>query len=333
MRGPVGRAHVAALVAIPIATAFLSACGRDPGSPDGAPTPPPFHAADVRPVVIESGGSELPQVLDSLRVLSDLRGELVARCLDDAGMPQALQAIAWSEPSDPRYLSGPLRIVPIDLGPSTPDEARTYGLVGSTLPIDPDRAGYVVSRDVAFDRASKRCTATVEKAVPALGPLQVESAELQDAVRDQFVQLLLAPLQQLVLDRYRCVQKAGFPALDPRAAAEAEDWESVLSSVGLEPGRTTRASDDSSSVGPGEVRAFPPATVPTYTPTAGEVELALTFVECGSQLKVTEQLESLSKDARIRLAEQYAGQASKLSEDLQRTAAQVSRYREQVNAS
>lgn len=325
---PAGRVRWPRLVALPMLTCLATACGNEANSPSGTPS---FDARSVAAVEVPTSGSALVEVLDAARALSDVRGDLVARCLNAKGMPQALEAIAWSDDVDPRYVSSPLRIVPIDLGPSTKEEARRYGLVGSTIPIDADRAGYVVSRDDEFDRAADQCTSKVEEGVPLLDPVHERSVALQNQVRDEFVEQILDPLKEMVQARYRCIRDAGFPRLKPRVAAEAEDWASVLEQVGLETGEFEERAEAASSVKPGEVRAFPPAEEREYRADAGEVELAITFVECGDRMQFTEKLDTVSERARDRLSRLHSEAATRLSRDLERLSRQVRQYREQVD--
>lgn len=325
---PAGRVRWQGWAAVPLIASCLAACGgADAGPPSGIPS---VDARSVAPLEVRTPGEDLADVLDAAHVLSDVRGDLMARCLHAEGRPQALEAIALSEEVDPLYVSSPLRVVPIDLGPSTTQEARRYGLVGSTIPIDADRAGFVVSRDEDFDRAAEQCASQVQKGVPLLDPVHERSVALQNKVRDEFVEEILDPLKNMIWTRYRCVRDAGYPTLDPRMAAEAEDWEEVLSQVGLDAGKFEEQPDPAESVKPGEVRAFPPRAEREYRPGSGEVELAIRFVECGDSMHFNKKLSTVSGRARVRLARSHSDAATRLSSDLERLSRQVRQYRKQV---
>lgn len=274
-----------------------------------------------------TGRSDLDSVLTDIAVLARLRGVLMANCLDHSGFSEARDAISQTREGFERYKSGPLRISSLDLGPSTPSEARQYGVLGSIIPIDADEVGYVISEDSEFDRSSEACAGSIAHDLPSLAELQHLGASLADRVRQDFIDGLMPELEVLLVARFACVKAAGFE-IDPRLAAAADDWNVVLSSVGIEEGKFADPPKPP-EVPSGEVRAFPPPPLMQYEPTKGEVNFSMAYVRCGDEQGFSSAVEAASLSQRQRLRQRYAVESSGIARKLGLLAGDVAKFREE----
>jgi hypothetical protein len=225
----------------------------------------------------------------------------------EAGHPEPLQALAMSTDAPAAYTSTATHIVPIDLGPSTEHEARTYGYAGSTFPIDAGGGtGIVVSRDPEFDDQADRCQRGVDQELPDLSRIQSEATALSNRVRTELVKHASAELSDGLVARFRCVRSHGYPGVDPRQALEQESAQ-LLAAAGVDAGREVDLHEPptEADVAAGSVGVFPPDPARSYEPTPAEEEFALTYVRCGQQQHFGDTLRSAESTARKHVFQKY----------------------------
>lgn len=291
------RGWVVALAAICLVSA-LTACESEPRRVQRLPIPDGLGVPSSK---------QLGEVLRAARQLGELRGRLLANCMADHGFPEPLEALTMATETPAQYVSGPMNVVPIDLGPSTQFEARTYGFAGATFPIDAGGGpGIVVSRNPDFDRQAEECQLAVNQHLPSLTRLQTDTADLSNRVRTAFVERVFRHLRSPLIARLECVRQAGYPQLDARRALDLEAGE-VLTALGVEPGRELHVheSPTEADVDPGAVGVFPADPVRSYQPSSEERSFALAYVRCGQIQHFGDTVRAVESSARKYVERRY----------------------------
>lgn len=285
----------------------LSGCLSEAKQSD--PVPLPIPTTQGMP-----SSPKLDDVLAAGHQLGGLRGHLVANCMAMAGYPEPLRAVGMSVDLPAAYVSTATHIVPIDLGPSTEADARAYGYAGTTFPINAGGgSGIIISRDPNFDMQADRCQKRLDAELPNLSPIQSKAAALSNRVREDFVRHASIRLRDDLLSRFRCVQRRGYPRLDPHRALQQEPLQ-LLRSMSVNPGREVDIYEQptEADVAAGSVGVFPPDPPRSYQPSWSEEKFALTYVRCGREQRFADALQSVEADAKDYVSRKYHYAARRL---------------------
>ena len=263
----------------------------------------------------------------------------MAECLYDAGFPQDLELLELEARAEALRSSAGSRLTirPEQTGPYTESQAREFGMLGplwlsSELPSEP---GKVVSTDPAYHAAAEACIDENREQFDqvddaAVRSISAASHDLGNAIRSRFARLIRNDpgLETLNVERLACVRDSGYPDLDP---AGSSPWDAALSELGIEkgteiereiPDQNVRQLEEG-EVGPDPVytKAIPSWEVPrgqnTYVPSAGEVQFALAYVDCGEQVDFLERHEQLQIPIRAAVLAEFETEIIGLRERLQ----------------
>ncbi len=260
----------------------------------------------------------------------------VAQCMYDAGFPQMIELAELDARSEAgrSSASSRLTIFPHEMGPYTESQAREFGVLGPLWrsPEVSVQSGQVVTTDPAYNATHQACVdesrGQYDQDYAALvRSLSAASHDLSTAITSQFRALIdsSSDLATLIDDRFACVRDSGYPELDLDELGGSGSWELILSQLGIEEGeRDETELRDSNSIllDPGEVAPLMTEVIPgaeaqsqnSYIPSAGEVEFALAFVECGEQVDFLERLEQLQIPIRAAVLAEFETQILGLRE-------------------
>lgn len=264
--------------------------------------------------------SSVAGTLDAAVAVTSALGIIRGRCLATHGFPQVDKALSLRRAASPDFDQGLLDIAPIEFGPSTEDEARKYGMVGTEVATDTGDVGVVVANDPDFDRASERCDEWIyTKLSPGLREVQSDAAEFQDAVRLDFVSLLAADVKAVMAARARCVIGAGYPRLTEAAFFDAPSMEALLHAAGVEPGRVDVPATSvpaRQEVPVGTVLVYPPPSSVHYSPSEDEVAFAVAYARCGKVVGFGKASARAEATARETVEARRAAESDDLRQDL-----------------
>lgn len=247
---------------------------------------------------------DAPELISAERLADELRlqsGSLIAECMASAGFPEVKQAQALRRDDQPRPRSGVVYWHPLESGPTTPDEARRYGLLGLVSSFQEPPPGDLISGLPAFDDALQECGSSVTVDGMVVPERLNAWAEQANAIRDVFMNDAFDDLQPLLQEQMQCFADAtGFDL-----SQDLPQYEEVLAELGIDEGTWTTY--DAPEPVPGQVMVVERA--PTrYMPSEAEVALALLFVECAEDTQFFARLELGQRPARDRTLESFAGQ-------------------------
>lgn len=317
------RRGVAAVVAVAATTFVGTSWLMDLGDSREPSEAAEFRRPTVSPRALTAPGARAGSVAESLELAGVLSGEVGrvrAACMAEQGYDQVGDAVRAR-----RAAAGtgggrePLTVLPVEFGPSTHEEARTYGFAGGSLAVDDGDVGTVVSRDPAFDRASDLCDHWLYTEVaPELQDLQTRTARLSESAVKLFHDEVVNLLEPTVERRLACV-RGSYPALPSWTELQQMGEEDVLHRVGVAPGRVRPGRGVEPSEGlveAGEVRVFPPSEPDTYEATAGEVRFSTVYADCGDDVGFGAALDRATAKARSVVERRFGGEAEPVVQEV-----------------
>jgi hypothetical protein len=244
-----------------------------------------------------------------------------------AGFPQLVRAQEMAVSRQPQGTQDPLRIDPLEMGPYTADQARSHGMVGSVLLLNSKREpGSVISRDPAYDKALDTCQGQADKLANAdTKQLLSQVTDLRNSVRSELVDATESQIRALLTKRLECVRDSGYPSLDAANALSSDSFADLLRDVGISPEDIQHDKRADPSIKAGQVVVVPPASPSRYTPTAAEVDFALSYVRCGEQQGFVNASDRLQSEARSKILAGHEAQVVSLGQALRDAARAITR--------
>lgn len=307
-------------VFVPIVAVMMFVVGACSGQP-------PFETTNVAPfdsivAMPDESVRTVHGVIAWSESLSAVVGKVRGKCLTDQGFPQFQKSLETRRPAEGSYTMEPLNVSIIDFGPSTVEEARKYGFVGTSLAFDEGDHGVLISRDPKFDRASIACEEWIyQRLAPELAYLQTKAASFHDDVQGAYVGGVSKMIKPMLINRFRCLREHGYALTDPESLVEADSMEDIVRTVGVDIGTSIPAAGPTPSesrVKSGSVRVFPPVAPAGYEPSKEEVSLALAYVSCGQSMGFNEEVKRASRTARTKAEMDFRAQALPLGAALEK---------------
>ncbi len=231
---------------------------------------------------------------------------VVARCMADAGHPEPLLAEELRPSFDPVAHSGMVHWHPLETGPTAGHEAAKYGLLGVSLAFQRPLAGDIAGSNPAFDRALATCREMVDREVGTSvnDTLDAWAAD-QSRIRRSFIERVEPLAAPLIEAQLACFGEA---AGISEGTAAAGDFEAMLGELGIEPGATTSSIATDPKPGSLDVHQRLPTT---YSPSEHEITVAHHFVDCATELEVTDRMLEIQAEPRRATLEEYDGVLSR----------------------
>lgn len=246
-------------------------------------------------------------------------------CMSSQGYRQLLQARSLVVERTPTARRDPVAADPLEAGPFTLEQARSYGILGTSAAFLTSESGYVNSLDPVYDEALHGCQGALDDARgPRAVALLGQAEALLDRVNADFVREFTDAVMPLVTQRLDCVRQRGYPTLtnDPTVSGEE-----TLASAAVPAGRASTAADlGPREVLPGTVVVLPPHASPTYTPSSEEIAFAETYVACGEEQGFVRAWLRAQAAPRRHVLEEYATRIDALAAVLDEAVDQSPQY-------
>ncbi len=283
--------------------------------------------------------SPMPEISRLVEELDGYDLSTMAACMNDAGYPQFLEA--WSEYISQFEYPDPLSRSPMQIAPSTAEQAQAHGMVGIRdvwPPAYTDTLPMVLTDDDGYLAAQDSCWGIFPNFEPDIDEeirdLETDFSDLHWDVDRAFADATVQPLEDLLREQLACVKANGYPQLDAADSVlnlyepmQQPSWEPILRDAGVKvaPLRPPERIDGWDQPDEG-IRVVLPSEgrSPPHEPTAAEIDFALVYVQCGQELGVMERFEQLQHEARMPILAQYETEILSLRDEVEALLARIS---------
>ncbi len=198
-------------------------------------------------------------------------------------------------------------------------------MVGIDAQFGTAQAGLISSDDPAFVAAMRQCE---QKVAGEVGAEIFELLDVSLTLRNEAVtafRVTVGPaLDSLIGERMVCF--ADRVGVTSEELLRLGDWSDVFRILGVQPGhhRAVDARSDSGTLGDGAGTLVLEPPTEVYEPSPGEVELALTYVDCADEIDFVPRLLALQRGPREQVLDELGPQLDEVTRRLEEALVAVS---------